>query len=36
MSVLHYMNVYRLMLVRVEQEYKSEVFKYLWHNNLLF
>ena len=24
------------MLVRVEQEYKSEVFKYLWYNNLLF
>ena len=35
MSVLHHMNVYRFMLIRIEQEDKSEVFKYLWHSNLL-
>ena len=36
MSILHYMNVYRFMLIRIEQKDKSEVFKYLWHRNLLF
>lgn len=35
MSVLHHMNVYRFMLIRIEQKDKSEVFKYLWHSNLL-